>query len=92
MIKTFRHKGLASFFLEGRKGGIHAHHALRLRILLGALDQARGPQDMNAPPWRLHALQGDLAGHWAVWVNGNWRLTFTFNGTDAILVDYQDYH
>lgn len=22
----------------------------------------------------------------------NWRLTFTFDGKDAILVDYQDYH
>jgi plasmid maintenance system killer protein len=26
------------------------------------------------------------------WVNGNWRMTFTFEGTDAVLVDYQDYH
>jgi len=25
-------------------------------------------------------------------VNGNWRLTFTFEGEDAVLVDYQDYH
>jgi proteic killer suppression protein len=25
-------------------------------------------------------------------VNGNWRLTFRFEGEDAILVDYQDYH
>jgi len=25
-------------------------------------------------------------------VNGNWRLTFTFDGEDVILVDYQDYH
>jgi len=25
-------------------------------------------------------------------VNGNWRLTFTFDGEDAILVDYMDYH
>lgn len=24
--------------------------------------------------------------------NGNWRRTFTFEGEDAILVDYQDYH
>ena len=24
--------------------------------------------------------------------NGNWRLTFTFEGTDAVLVDYLDYH
>jgi len=25
-------------------------------------------------------------------VNGNWRLTFRFDGEDVILVDYQDYH
>jgi len=25
-------------------------------------------------------------------VNGNWRLTFTFERENAILVDYQDYH
>jgi proteic killer suppression protein len=25
-------------------------------------------------------------------VNGNWSLTFAFEGEDAILVDYQDYH
>ena len=47
---------------------------------------------MAAPSWRLHPLHGDLKGHWAVWVDENWRLTFTFEGTDAVLVDYQDYH
>ncbi|MBB3257861.1 plasmid maintenance system killer protein [Paraburkholderia bannensis] len=51
-----------------------------------------GPQDMKVPCWRLHALSGDLRDHWAVWVNGNWRLTFTFEGENAILLDYQDYH
>jgi proteic killer suppression protein len=25
-------------------------------------------------------------------VNGNWRFSFAFEGQDAILVDYQDYH
>jgi hypothetical protein len=25
-------------------------------------------------------------------LNGNWRLTFRFVGTDAEVVDYQDYH
>jgi toxin HigB-1 len=25
-------------------------------------------------------------------VNKNWRLSFTFEGEDTILVDYQDYH
>ncbi|OTP68204.1 HigB toxin protein [Caballeronia sordidicola] len=47
---------------------------------------------MNLPGWKLHPLHDDLEGHFAVWVNGNWRITFTFEGTDAILVDYQDYH
>ena len=48
---------------------------------------------MNLPGWRLHALKGqDLGGHYSVWVNGNWRMTFTFEGEDAILVNYQDYH
>lgn len=35
---------------------------------------------------------GKLAGNWAVSVNGNWRLTFKFEGQDAVQVDYQDYH
>lgn len=47
---------------------------------------------MNREGWGWHPLKGDLKGHWSVIVNGNWRLTFTFEGTDAILVDYQDYH
>lgn len=47
---------------------------------------------MDLPGWRFHPLTGKLAGHWAVTVNKNWRLTFTFQGEDAILVDYQDYH
>jgi len=56
------------------------------------LNDARTASDMNMPDWRWHPLIGDLSGHWSVWVNGNWRLTFAFEGEDAILVDYQDYH
>lgn len=33
-----------------------------------------------------------LQGHWSITVSGNWRLTFYFEGADAILVDYLDYH
>ncbi len=47
---------------------------------------------MNRPGWRLHPLASDLQGHWSVWVAENWRLTFVFEGVDAILIDYQDYH
>ena len=92
MIRSFRHKGLERYFLHGSKAGIQAAHASRLRLQLGRLDAAAGPGDMDLPGWRLHPLKGPLKGLWAVSVSGNWRLTFTFDGKDAVLVDYQDYH
>ena len=92
VIKSFRHKGIESFFRDGSKAGIQPKHAEKLRNQLFALDNAKRAEDMNAPGWRLHRLRGDLAGHWSVDVSGNWRLTFAFEGDDAILVDYQDYH
>lgn len=92
MIKSFEHKGLKAFFEKGSKAGIQPHHASRLARQLARLDLAKGPEDMNLPGWRCHALEGGLRGHFAVTVNGNWRLTFRFEGEDAVLVDYQDYH
>ncbi len=92
MIKSFRHKGIEKYFRRGSKAGIQPQHAAKLRRQLGQLEAAADHKDMNVPGWRLHALKGELKGHWAIWVDGNWRLTFAFEGEDAVLVDYQDYH
>lgn len=92
MIQSFRHDGLERFFRTGSKAGIRPEHAKRLRLQLSRLDAATSAADMNLPGWGWHPLKGSLAGHWAVSVSGNWRLTFTFDGPDAVLVDYQDYH
>jgi proteic killer suppression protein len=92
VIKSFRHRGLKKYFLTGSKAEIQPKHASKLRLQLFALDNARRPSDMNAPGWKLHPLAGALNDHWAVSVSGNWRLTFKFEGEDATLVDYQDYH
>jgi len=92
MIKSFRHKGLKLFFENGSKAGINAARAAKLARQLSRLNVATGDSDMNVPGWGLHALQGNLQNHWSISVNGNWRMTFTFEGTDAVLVDYQDYH
>ncbi|HAG75957.1 MAG TPA: type II toxin-antitoxin system RelE/ParE family toxin [Rubrivivax sp.] len=92
MIKSFEHKGLQAFFETGSKAGIQPHHAPKLARLLARLHAAKVPEDMNVPGWRLHPLVGSLAGHYSVFVNGNWRLTFRFDCGDAVLVDYQDYH
>jgi len=92
VIKTFRHAGLEEFFTKGSKRRIQPSHAAKLAIQLLTLDAASKPRDMNLPGWNLHTLSNDLAGHWSVKVSGNWRMTFTFDSGDAILVDYQDYH
>jgi proteic killer suppression protein len=92
MIRDFKHKGLRLFFETGSKAGIQAQHAQRLAAMLRRLNVAADAQGMNLPGWKLHPLKGTLEGHWSVWVSGNWRLTFTFVGKDAEIVDYQDYH
>jgi proteic killer suppression protein len=53
---------------------------------------ASTPTDMNRDGWDWHPLKGELKGHRSVSVSGNWRLAFTFEDEDAILVDYLDYH
>ncbi|KGD94326.1 type II toxin-antitoxin system RelE/ParE family toxin [Rhizobium sp. YS-1r] len=92
MIVSFRHKGLEAFYHSGTTKGIQAAHAAKLGRILGLLDAAAGPADLNLPGFKLHPLKGDLKGQWSIWVNGNWRVTFRFVGVDIELVDYQDYH
>ena len=84
--------GLQDFFNKGSKAGIQPDQADKLNRQLTALNQASVSEQMDIPGWRLHSLDGSLSGHWSIWVNGNWRLTFVFEGEDAVLVDYQDYH
>ena len=92
MIKTFQHKGLKAFFETGSMAGIQTAHAPRLGAVLRRLNAATSAQDMNLPGWKLHPLKGrELKGHYSVWISGNWRVTFKFDGIDVILVDYQDY-
>ena len=91
-IRKFRHKGLELFFATGRAQKIQAKHAERLRLILGRLNVAASPRDMNLPGLFLHPLTGDRSGTWAVRVSGNWRVTFAFSGEDADQVDYEDYH
>jgi proteic killer suppression protein len=90
-IRRFRHRGLELYFTTGSKSKIQAQHA-ELRLILGRLNVATAPRDMNLPGLFLHPLTGDRAGSWSVRVSGNWRVTFVFTGTDADEVDFEDYH
>jgi len=91
-IRGFRHKGLKLFFTTGRVSKIQPQHAARLRVILGRLNVATEPRDLDLPGLVLHPLKGDRKGTWSVQVSGNWRVTFEFIGQDVDRVDYEDYH
>ena len=92
MIISFIHKGLEKFYNSGSTAGIQQNHSKRLKLILSNLDQAESPNDMDLPGLKLHELKGDRKGIWSVKVNGNWRVTFRFEGRDAEIVNYEDYH
>jgi toxin HigB-1 len=92
MITSFRHKGLETFYRNGSTGGIQPAHAAKLARILAALDAATEPGELSLPAFKLHPLKGRLRGYWAIWVSGNWRVTFRFRGADVELIDYLDYH
>ncbi len=92
MIKSFKHKGLKKYFLNNDQSRINPNHIAKLARILDRLDASEKPQDMRLPDYKLHRLSGEKKGTWSVWVTGNWRVTFKFEGTDAVSVDYRDYH
>ena len=92
MIKTFRHKGLSNFFINGDTAKIQSDHVKKLRLLLANLNAATNIENMNLPGLNLQKLQGNMKDFWSIKINGNWRLVFRFNNGDADEVDYLDYH
>lgn len=92
MIITFKHKGLETFFLDGKKSKIKFSHLRKINLILAKLNTAVQINDMNFPGSRLHQLKGEYRGFWSVAINGNWRLIFRFEKENAYDVDYIDYH
>lgn len=92
MIRSFRHKGLQRFWTRSDTSGLRPDWISKTERLLEALDLARSPQDIAIIGAGFHALRCDLKGRYAMTVSRNWRLTFGWNGEDAIEVDLEDYH
>lgn len=92
MIQSFRHKGLEQLFLTGKTAKINAAYHRRILVRLDALDAAQVPQDLNLPGFNFHSLAGFDPTRYTVHVNGSWCITFVFEGTDAIQIDFEQYH
>jgi len=91
MIRTIRHKGLKRLFEHDDPSGVNLEHVGKLRNILATLHAAPTVAHMDLPGFRLHPLQGEMKGSWAVTVRANGRVIFRFDG-GAEEVDYVDYH
>lgn len=92
MIKTFKHKGLSELWSTGRTARIDAKMFRRILSRLDALDAARQARDLDLPGFDFHGLKGFKPTRYTMHVNGPWCVTFAFEGTDAVQVDFEQYH
>jgi proteic killer suppression protein len=92
VIKSFRSSALKRYWTKGQQGAIQPKWRDRVRAILSRLEVATAPQHMDLPGLGFHRLTGNLAGRYAVTVTRNWRITFAWEGADAIDVDMEDYH
>ncbi len=91
MIRSFKHKGLAELFDSSSSRRIGNKFKARAIRRLDALDQAAAPEEMNIPGFDFHKLQGNPE-RYSIHVNGNFCITFGWDGENVIDVDFEDYH
>jgi proteic killer suppression protein len=92
VIKSLNSKALAMLFMDGDARKVQPKHVKRLKLILTMLNVVTHPAQMAAPGLRLHALGGKWKGYFAVSVDENYRVTFTFKVGHVEEVDYVDYH
>jgi proteic killer suppression protein len=94
MIKSFKDERAKAIF-EGRHPGkrfpADLIRASRRKLIM--LAEARTLDDLRSPPAnRLEALKSDRAGQYSIRINDQWRICFSWTGSDAEGVEIADYH
>ena len=92
MIQRFGHRGLRRLYQNDDRRGVNSELVERTARVLARLDVATRPEQLNLPGFRLHRLEGDLAGYWSVAVRGDWRIIFHFDVGNITDVDLVEYH
>jgi len=91
VIQSCRSRALKRLWNDNDPGGIRPDQVARVRRVLLELDVASRPEDLNLPGYRFHTLHG-RPRRYSVTVTRTWRITFEWEGEDALRVDYEDYH
>jgi len=91
MIRSFKHKGLKQLFEKGVSSKVNAQQVDKCLRVLDALDSALKPDDVNIPGFGFHPLVGKPQ-RYGLTITANFRLTFGWDGEDAIKLNLEDYH
>ena len=92
MISSFKCKDTQELYETGE----NRRFASIVRVALRKLDMlaaATMVETLRVPPGnRLEQLRGNRAGQWSVRINDQWRVCFSWSGTNAENVEIVDYH
>jgi proteic killer suppression protein len=93
MIRSFRCRETERLFLGQPTQAFPPDILRTAQRKLRFLDGAQVVSDLRSPPGnRLERLHGDRAGQWSIRINAQWRICFTWEGTDPEAVEIVDYH
>ena len=93
MIKTFRDTHTQALYATGRSKRLPPDIVKRAIRKLEYVDLATGLDDLKVPPSnRLHELERERKGQYAISVSDQWRICFRFEDGDAYDVELTNYH
>jgi proteic killer suppression protein len=90
MIRSFRNRGLRTFWERSEIERIPTDWATKTALILDLLDAATKPQDLVIPGLRFHVFEEDNEPRYGVMVSNAWRLSFAWSRGDAIDVDLEE--
>ncbi|MFQ5779867.1 MAG: type II toxin-antitoxin system RelE/ParE family toxin [Nitrospiria bacterium] len=93
MIKTFADRHTKELYETGKSKRFPSEIWRRARRRLEYIDNATRLNDLKVPPSnRLHALERERKGQYAICVNDQWRICFRSMEGDAFEIELTDYH
>lgn len=92
MILSFKSRALKRFWERDDQSKLPHDRIARITMILDRLDASVQADDLNLPGLQFHRLAGKAKGRFAVSVSANWRITFGWDGENAVDVDFEDYH
>lgn len=94
-FRNVKHKGLKRFLERDDSSKLPPDSVSKIGDILSfliAMGEIKEFYDIEK--YKPHTLKGDRKGTYALWVTGNWRITFGFDAEKNELFDlhYEDYH